>query len=51
MGTKVKVVKVGNSLRISIPKPLAEALSINEGDILELDVTESRIELKRAKKS
>lgn len=49
MGTKVKVVKVGNSLRISIPKPLAEALNIIEGDSLELDVVESKIELKRSR--
>jgi AbrB family looped-hinge helix DNA binding protein len=38
VGTKVKVVKVGNSLRIAIPMPLAEALEIKAGDYLDLEV-------------
>ena len=51
MGTKVKVVKIGNSLRISIPKPLAEALDIRAGDTLDLEIVGSkmRIELQRTK--
>ena len=50
VGTKVKVVMIGNSLRISIPKPLAESLGIKEGDEVELSVVGSRvrIELSRA---
>jgi len=30
----VKVVKIGNSLRMTIPKPVAKALGIKEGDVL-----------------
>ncbi|GEM_PF-4157408 len=49
MGTKVKVVTIGNSLRISIPKPLAEAVGITEGDFVELEVVGPKIRLEISK--
>ena len=30
----VKVMKIGNSLRMTIPKPVAQALDVNKGDTL-----------------
>jgi AbrB family looped-hinge helix DNA binding protein len=45
---KVKVVKIGNSLRITIPKPITEYLKISEGDVIELVVTDSTIIVKKA---
>ena len=49
MGTKVKVVKVGNSLRIAIPMPLAEALEIRAGDYLDLEVTGKSLSINLSK--
>jgi AbrB family looped-hinge helix DNA binding protein len=49
MGTKVKVVKVGNSLRIAIPMPLAEALGIRAGDYLELEVAGKSLSINLSK--
>lgn len=45
MGTKVKVVKVGNSLRIAIPVPIAEAIGIHAGDYLDLEVKGSSLSI------
>lgn len=44
---KVKVVKIGNSLRATIPKEIAEYLKINEGDTLELTVTGETINIRK----
>jgi AbrB family looped-hinge helix DNA binding protein len=38
MKLKVKLGKGGNSLRITIPKEIIEALALQEGDTMELDV-------------
>jgi AbrB family looped-hinge helix DNA binding protein len=38
---KVKVVKIGNSLRMTIPKQITDYLKIVEGDTLEITVTDS----------
>jgi AbrB family looped-hinge helix DNA binding protein len=35
----VKVVKIGNSLRMTIPKPVAMKLGIQKGDVLEVGLT------------
>lgn len=43
----VKVVKVGNSLRMTIPKQIADYLKIMEGDKLELTVDDSSITVKK----
>ena len=40
---KVKVQRVGNSLRVAIPTPIAEELKIKVGDTLGIDIDNSRI--------
>jgi putative addiction module antidote len=44
----VKVVKIGNSLRMTIPKPVAQSLGIREGDLLDVGVSNGSILAKRA---
>ena len=43
----VKVVKIGNSLRMTIPKPVAQALGIKEGDVLDVGLTNGSMMVKR----
>ena len=43
----IKVVKIGNSLRVTIPKPIVDALNIKEGDTMDVGVTENIISMKR----
>ena len=43
----VKVVKIGNSLRMTIPKPVATALGIQAGDVLEVGLTGGSMTVKR----
>ena len=45
----VKVVKIGNSLRVTIPKPIVDALNIKEGDTVDVGVNENIISMKRRK--
>ena len=47
---KTQMVKWGNSLAVRIPKPVAEEAKLKEGDALEIEVTEGRVELRRASK-
>ena len=47
---KIKVGKVGHSLRITIPKEIAEYLNIKEGDVVLVFVSNSEIVVKRQKK-
>ena len=44
----VKVVKIGNSLRMTIPKPVAQSLGIREGDLLDVGISNDSILAKRA---
>jgi putative addiction module antidote len=44
---KVKVVKIGNSLRMTIPKRITDYLKITEGDTLEIVVTDSTMTVKK----
>ncbi len=44
---KVKVVRIGNSLRMTIPKPVVDYLKISEGDILEVTVQDSEMAVKK----
>ena len=46
---KVKVVKIGNSLRITIPKEVAESLSLKEGDTVSIGLDDSRMIVRRIK--
>jgi AbrB family looped-hinge helix DNA binding protein len=43
-----KVVKIGGSLRVSIPPEILEALHIEEGDSLEYAATDGRIVIRKA---
>jgi len=45
---KAQMVKWGNSLAVRIPKPVAEEARLKEGDSLEIEVAEGRVELRRA---
>jgi antitoxin MazE len=47
---KAQLVKWGNSLAVRIPKPVAEAARLKEGDALEIEAVEGRVELRRANK-
>ena len=47
---KIKVVKIGNSLRITIPKEISEFLNINEGDSVILTVNDEIINVKKKQK-
>ena len=44
---KVKAVKIGNSIRMTIPKEIVEYLEIKEGDILLVSVTDKQIIVKK----
>jgi len=46
---RVKLTKIGNSLRITIPKPLVDGLGLKQGDMLILTVTDNQIKISRAK--
>jgi len=46
---KIKVVKIGNSLRITIPKEITEFLKIIEGDTVILTVNDGNIYVKKQK--
>ena len=45
---KVKVVKIGNSLRITVPKEVAEALELHEGDVVAVGLSNSRMVVRKA---
>jgi len=44
---KVKAVKIGNSLRMTIPKPIVDYLNLNRGDELEVTVQDHEILVKK----
>ena len=45
---KVKLTKIGNSLRMTIPKPAVDGLGWNEGDTLSLTVSDHEITIRKA---
>lgn len=45
---KAEMVKWGNSLAVRIPKVVAEVAKLKEGDSLEVEAVEGRVELRRA---
>jgi antitoxin MazE len=47
---KTQMVKWGNSLAVRIPKPVVEEARLKEGDALEIEAAEGRVELRRATK-
>jgi antitoxin component of MazEF toxin-antitoxin module len=48
---KVKVVKIGNSLRMTIPKQIVDYLKIEAGNILEITVTDSVMTVQKVPKN
>jgi putative addiction module antidote len=46
---KVKLSKVGNSLRATIPKPVVEGLGLKEGDILVISVSDGEIRIRKSR--
>ena len=47
---KTQMVKWGNSLAVRIPKHVVEEAKLKEGDSLEIEAAEGRVELRRATK-
>lgn len=47
---KAQMVKWGNSLAVRIPKPVAEEAKLKEGDALDIEAVEGRVELRRVSK-
>ena len=45
---KAQMVKWGNSLAVRIPQPVAKEAKLKEGDSLEIEAAEGRVELRRA---
>ena len=43
----VTLVKVGNSLRVVIPKPAADGLGWKQGTVVKLTVTDSQVLIKK----
>jgi putative addiction module antidote len=46
----MKLSKVGNSLRLTIPKPVVEGLGLKEGDTLILSVSDSEIKVRKSER-
>ncbi len=44
---KIKAAKVGNSVRMTIPQEICEALSVAPGDTLLVSLTDHTIEVKK----
>jgi AbrB family looped-hinge helix DNA binding protein len=44
---KMKLSKVGNSLRLTIPKPVVDSLGLKEGNILVLSVSDHEITVRK----
>lgn len=47
---KTQMVKWGNSLAVRIPKPVVVEARMKEGDSLEIEAAEGRVELRRVTK-
>lgn len=46
---RVKVVKIGNSLRMTIPKEVAGTMALKPGDILLVGLDDSHMTVRKAK--
>jgi len=48
---KIKIVRIGNSLRITIPKEIVEAFRLRAGDLVDISVENNRIIVCRARQA
>ncbi|MCP8309085.1 MAG: AbrB/MazE/SpoVT family DNA-binding domain-containing protein [archaeon] len=49
---KMKLIKIGNSLRVTIPKEIIEAVNLKKGDVLSVSLSnDSKILIKKAEGS
>ena len=48
---KMKLSKVGNSLRLTIPKPVVDGLGLKEGEMLVLFVSDGEIRVRKLGRS
>jgi antitoxin MazE len=46
-----QIVKWGNSLAVRIPKPVAEAAGVREGDPIEIEADEGQIKVRRKQRA
>ena len=46
---RVKIAKMGNSLRMTIPVDVARALDLNDGDYVEIGITDSFMIVKKVR--
>lgn len=46
---KMKLVKVGNSLRVTIPLEICDALGLNAGDTLGLSLVDNGVRVRKIK--
>jgi AbrB family looped-hinge helix DNA binding protein len=44
---KIKVVKIGNSLRVTIPKEIAEAVDLKKGNMVEVYLDDDKIIIRK----
>jgi AbrB family looped-hinge helix DNA binding protein len=44
---KLKLCKVGHSLRVTIPKPVVDKLRLKQGDVLILSVSDHEIRVRK----
>lgn len=47
---EISVVKVGNSLRMTIPKQITKAMNLNKGDVLLVGMTNGDMIVKKREK-
>lgn len=46
---RMKAVKIGNSIKVTIPQEICEALGVKEGNILGVSVDDSRVVVRKLK--
>ncbi len=46
---KVKLVKIGNSLRMTLPKEVCDAIGLKEGNTLGVSVTDTEVKVRKVK--
>jgi AbrB family looped-hinge helix DNA binding protein len=44
---KIKVVKIGNSLRVTIPKEITEAVDLKKGNMVEVYLDDDKIIIRK----